>query len=136
MTDAVPSHGPDVREQRLVFGEERSGPTVRSGRLDGIGLDQFERLLASCERATATLSDAVLGVAPHSLRAVDESEMRALERPVGEPPDGPSRSHRVPDGVVPVHHPSPGSSAAGGTPPGCVVLLGTTRSAYFSTISW
>ena len=43
-------------------------------------LDQFERLLASCERATATLSDAVLGVAPHSLRAVDESEMRALER--------------------------------------------------------
>ena len=43
-------------------------------------LDQFERLLASCERATATLPGAVLGVAPHSLRAVDESELRALER--------------------------------------------------------
>ncbi|SNT41887.1 Glycosyltransferase involved in cell wall bisynthesis [Asanoa hainanensis] len=27
--------------QRLVFGDARSGPTVRSGRLDGIGLDQF-----------------------------------------------------------------------------------------------
>jgi len=44
------------------------------------GLDQFERLLASCERATATLPGAVLGVAPHSLRAVDQSELRALER--------------------------------------------------------
>jgi formimidoylglutamate deiminase len=43
-------------------------------------VDQFERLLASCERATATLPGAVLGVAPHSLRAVDESELRALER--------------------------------------------------------
>ncbi len=27
--------------QRLVFGERQSGPTVRSGRLDGIGLDQM-----------------------------------------------------------------------------------------------
>ena len=43
-------------------------------------VDQFERLLASCERATATLPGAVLGVAPHSLRAVDESALRALER--------------------------------------------------------
>jgi formiminoglutamate deiminase len=41
-------------------------------------LDQYERLLAACERATAQLPDAVLGVAPHSLRAVDESELRAL----------------------------------------------------------
>ncbi len=39
---------------------------------------QYERLLAACETATARLPDAVLGVAPHSLRAVDESELRAL----------------------------------------------------------
>ena len=41
-------------------------------------LTHYERLLAACETATARLPDAVLGVAPHSLRAVDESELRAL----------------------------------------------------------
>ena len=41
-------------------------------------LDQYHRLLASCERATAQLPDAVLGVAPHSLRAVEEAELHAL----------------------------------------------------------
>jgi formiminoglutamate deiminase len=35
-------------------------------------------LLASCERSVARLPDAVLGVAPHSLRAVDELELREL----------------------------------------------------------
>ena len=44
------------------------------------GLDQYERLLAACERATVLLPDAVLGVAPHSLRAVDETELTALAR--------------------------------------------------------
>jgi formimidoylglutamate deiminase len=39
---------------------------------------QFERLLAACETAIRRLPDAVLGVAPHSLRAVDEGELRAL----------------------------------------------------------
>ena len=43
-------------------------------------LSQYERLLAACETATAKLPDAVLGVAPHSLRAVDEQELRALEK--------------------------------------------------------
>ena len=42
--------------------------------------DQYARLLASCERAIATLPGAVLGVAPHSLRAVDERELKKLER--------------------------------------------------------
>jgi formiminoglutamate deiminase len=41
---------------------------------------QYERLLAACEAATARLPDAVVGVAPHSLRAVDESKLRVLER--------------------------------------------------------
>ncbi len=48
-------------------------------------LDQYQRLLASCERATARLPDAVLGVAPHSLRAVDQSELLALTQL--RPPD-------------------------------------------------
>jgi formiminoglutamate deiminase len=43
-------------------------------------LDQYRRLLASCERALTQLPDAVLGVAPHSLRAVDEAELREIER--------------------------------------------------------
>jgi formiminoglutamate deiminase len=43
-------------------------------------LGRYERLLAACEGAVAGLSDAALGVAPHSLRAVDETELRALER--------------------------------------------------------
>jgi formiminoglutamate deiminase len=43
-------------------------------------LGQFERLLAACETVVGRLPDAVLGVAPHSLRAVDETELRALER--------------------------------------------------------
>jgi formiminoglutamate deiminase len=43
-------------------------------------LDQFERLFASCERVIARLPGAVLGVAPHSLRAVDEVQLAALER--------------------------------------------------------
>jgi formimidoylglutamate deiminase len=43
-------------------------------------LGQYERLLAACETAIARLPDAVLGVAPHSLRAVDAGDLRALER--------------------------------------------------------
>jgi formiminoglutamate deiminase len=43
-------------------------------------LRQYERLLVACEHAVAGLADAVLGVAPHSMRAVDETELRALER--------------------------------------------------------
>src|SRR5262245_41326317 len=43
-------------------------------------LGRYERLLAACEQAVAHLPDAVLGVAPHSLRAVEETELRALQR--------------------------------------------------------
>ena len=53
-------------------------PPAASQRRFICNLDQYERLLAACERATTQLPDAVLGVAPHSLRAVNESELRAL----------------------------------------------------------
>jgi formimidoylglutamate deiminase len=43
-------------------------------------LGRYERLLAACEHAVAGLPDVVLGVAPHSLRAADEAELRALEQ--------------------------------------------------------
>ncbi|CAD7057192.1 MULTISPECIES: formimidoylglutamate deiminase [Pseudorhizobium] len=40
--------------------------------------DSFGRLMERCETITASLSGAVLGVAPHSLRAVTEEELREL----------------------------------------------------------
>jgi formimidoylglutamate deiminase len=43
-------------------------------------LGRYERLLAACEHAVSGLTGVVLGVAPHSLRAVDEGELRTLER--------------------------------------------------------
>ncbi len=41
-------------------------------------LDGFQRLLQDSGRATSNLPDAVLGVAPHSLRAVTGEELRAV----------------------------------------------------------
>jgi formiminoglutamate deiminase len=41
-------------------------------------IDRFERLHAGCRAALATLPDAVLGAAPHSLRAVTPVQMREL----------------------------------------------------------
>ena len=42
------------------------------------GIDDFARLLEACRAALAPLPDAVLGVAPHSLRAVTPDELAAL----------------------------------------------------------
>jgi formimidoylglutamate deiminase len=41
-------------------------------------LDQYARLLEAAQRGLATLSDARLGVAPHSLRAVSAGELRQI----------------------------------------------------------
>ncbi|WP_366927767.1 formimidoylglutamate deiminase [Brevundimonas sp.] len=41
-------------------------------------LDGFQRLLQDSGRATSNLADAVIGVAPHSLRAVTGEELRAV----------------------------------------------------------
>ncbi|MGV8958857.1 MAG: formimidoylglutamate deiminase [Stenotrophomonas sp.] len=41
-------------------------------------VDGFARLLEGCAQALAPLDDAVLGIAPHSLRAVTEVELAAL----------------------------------------------------------
>ena len=57
-----------------------SAPPTAAQRRFICDLDRYTRLLASCERAVAKLPGAVLGVAPHSLRAVDELELRELER--------------------------------------------------------
>lgn len=49
-------------------------------------LDGFVRLLDASRGALAPLPDAVLGLAPHSLRAVAPEELRALEALAGEGP--------------------------------------------------
>ena len=54
------------------------------------GLDGFARLLESSARALAPLPDAVLGIAPHSLRAVTPEELTAL---VALAPQGPVHIH-------------------------------------------
>ena len=53
-------------------------------------LDGFQRLLEASARHVAAVPRAVLGIAPHSLRAVDEGEMRAL---VERWPAGPIHIH-------------------------------------------
>ena len=52
-------------------------------------LDGFQRLLDASGRAISTLPDAVLGVAPHSLRAVTPDELRAVVQMT----DGPIHIH-------------------------------------------
>ena len=41
-------------------------------------LDGFAQLVEDCRQATSALPDAVVGVAPHSLRAVDVAQLRAV----------------------------------------------------------
>lgn len=43
------------------------------------GLDAFERLLVACRRHVAVLDEAIVGVAPHSLRAVTPGELTVLQ---------------------------------------------------------
>ncbi len=52
--------------------------------------DSFGRLLESCARHLESLPDAVLGIAPHSLRAVTPDELRAI---LLLRPDGPVHIH-------------------------------------------
>ncbi|MDE1917191.1 MAG: formimidoylglutamate deiminase [Sphingomonadales bacterium] len=49
-------------------------------------IDGFARLLDASARALSALPDAVLGLAPHSLRAVTPEELRALEQLAGNRP--------------------------------------------------
>lgn len=53
-------------------------------------IDQFERLRAGCLAALAILPDAVLGAAPHSLRAVTPDELKEL---LALATDGPIHIH-------------------------------------------
>ena len=46
----------------------------------------FSRMLEAVDRTVATLPDSVVGLAPHSLRAVTPSELAALESLAGERP--------------------------------------------------
>ncbi|MFX8676708.1 hypothetical protein ABTM32_21840, partial [Acinetobacter baumannii] len=48
--------------------------------------DSFARLREAARGALATLPDAVLGLAPHSLRAATPDALRALEAMAGEAP--------------------------------------------------
>lgn len=50
------------------------------------GLDDFARLLEAARSAAASLPDAVVGIAPHSLRAVTANELRHLCDMAGETP--------------------------------------------------
>lgn len=59
------------------FGEARAKPTEGQRRFI-CGLDGFARLLESAERHAARLPDAVVGVAPHSLRAVNPRELAGV----------------------------------------------------------
>ncbi|HEY1710792.1 MAG TPA: formimidoylglutamate deiminase [Rhizomicrobium sp.] len=49
-------------------------------------LDEFEKLLAASRAAVASLDDAVTGLAPHSLRAATEDELRHLATLAGSAP--------------------------------------------------
>lgn len=53
-------------------------------------LDSFARLLESCRRAAKPLDGSVVGVAPHSLRAVTPDELKAVSRLA---PDAPIHIH-------------------------------------------
>ena len=53
-------------------------------------LDRFEHLLTETRRHASQLETAVVGIAPHSLRAVTEAELAELQKLV---PDGPIHIH-------------------------------------------
>ena len=92
----------------------------RAGEVSGIRSDRSQLLkvgavLADDERPALL----VLGAVRAAAGMQDALEVRGLERTIGEPADHAPRPDRVPDGVARVArvaHPSPGSSAAGGTP--------------------
>ena len=69
------------------FGGQSPGPGQRRFVCT---IDQFARLREACGAAMAALPDAVLGLAPHSLRAVTPDELSALAALAG---DGPVHIH-------------------------------------------
>ena len=58
-------------------------------------ISSFERLLSACRKAVSAVDDAVVGVAPHSLRAVTPDELAAMARTRQRRPA--SYSHRRAD---------------------------------------
>jgi formimidoylglutamate deiminase len=48
--------------------------------------DQYEALLASSRKAVASVKDAVVGIAPHSLRAVGKSDLKRVRQLAGTTP--------------------------------------------------
>ncbi|HUD92999.1 formimidoylglutamate deiminase [Sphingobium sp.] len=62
-----------------------AAPTERQRRFI-TGIDGYEKLLTSALRAAAALPDTVVGIAPHSLRAVTPDELAALQALAGTGP--------------------------------------------------
>jgi formimidoylglutamate deiminase len=67
------THLPVLYMQAGSEGQELAGGQLRFGN----DLDRFTRLLESAEAAVATLPDALVGIAPHSLRAVGVEPLTA-----------------------------------------------------------
>ncbi|TAG30070.1 MAG: formimidoylglutamate deiminase, partial [Rhodobacterales bacterium] len=80
------THLPVIYEQGGGDGRALAGGQLRFGSSP----DTYASLLAGAERALAPLPDAVLGVAPHSLRAVSRS---TLAQVAGMRPGGPVHIH-------------------------------------------
>jgi formimidoylglutamate deiminase len=75
------THLPVIYEQGGVDGRPLGGGQLRFGSVPGV----YAKLLDGAERALAALPDGVLGVAPHSLRAVSRTTLSqvAILRPGG-----------------------------------------------------
>ncbi len=80
------THLPVIYEQGGVDGRALAGGQLRFGSSSEV----YARVLEGARRALAALPDAVLGVAPHSLRAVSQG---TLGRVAGMVPEGPVHIH-------------------------------------------
>ena len=80
------THLPVIYEQGGVDGRALAGGQLRFGSSP----ETYHRMLEGAKKALAALPDAVLGVAPHSLRAVSRG---TLDRVAGMVPDGPVHIH-------------------------------------------
>jgi formimidoylglutamate deiminase len=80
------THLPVIYEQGGVDGRALSGGQLRFGSSPEI----FAKMLGGAGQALSGLADSVLGVAPHSLRAVSR---KTLDRVAGMVPDGPVHIH-------------------------------------------
>lgn len=68
------THVPVIYEHGGVDGRALAGGQLRFGS----SLDTYAKVLAGAERALAAMPDAVLGVAPHSLRAVSRTTLAGV----------------------------------------------------------